>query len=187
MATATSTGLTEGSHCSVCGEVIVAQTVIPMLENGGENQGGENQGGENQNGNEGNQGSNEQGNENQERNNEGSNENQGGNEQEGNEQGSENQGGNEQSGNEQGGENSGSNENNPTTAVAANAINAINIYARGNTLVVENANDEIRVYDPMGRLVCRDVACRVRTEITINTDGVYIVKTGNKTQRVVLP
>lgn len=31
-ATTTSTGLTEGSHCSTCGQVLVAQQVIPMLE-----------------------------------------------------------------------------------------------------------------------------------------------------------
>jgi hypothetical protein len=31
-ATYTSTGLTAGSHCSVCGAVIVAQEVVPMLD-----------------------------------------------------------------------------------------------------------------------------------------------------------
>lgn len=31
-ATCTSTGLTEGSHCSVCNTVIVAQTVVPMTD-----------------------------------------------------------------------------------------------------------------------------------------------------------
>ena len=31
-ATCVSTGLTEGSHCETCGEVIVAQTVIPMVD-----------------------------------------------------------------------------------------------------------------------------------------------------------
>ena len=81
-----------------------------------------------------------------------------------------------------------------TAYFAAGAVTAIEddaaaepiIYAVGKTIVVENATNEILVYDAMGKLVCRDVACRVRAEITINTAGVYIVKTGNAVVRVVV-
>ncbi|MBO7144235.1 MAG: leucine-rich repeat protein, partial [Salinivirgaceae bacterium] len=131
-ATTTETGLTEGSHCSVCHQVLVAQQVIPIIEGQGgnvnqgeenqseENQGNENQGEENLNGNE-NQGNennqgqggeeNNQGEENQGNEGQG-NENQGGNEGQGEEnQGNENQGGNEGQGEEnQGEENQGGNE-----------------------------------------------------------------------------
>ena len=93
-----------------------------------------------------------------------------------------NQGG----GTQQGNENQDGNENNPGTIVTETAANAVNIYAYGNKIMVENATDEIRVYDAMGRLVCRDVACRVRTEITVNTTGVYIVKTGATVKRVII-
>ena len=72
-----------------------------------------------------------------------------------------------------------------TTAVAESAANAINIYAHGRTIVVENATDEIRVYDAMGRIVGRDVACNVCT-IKINNSGVYIVKIGDIVKRVVV-
>ena len=118
--------------------------------------------------------------------------NQGGNENQGG--GNENQGGNNEGGNEnQGGgnENQGGNENtNPGTAVVESAANAINIYAHGNTIVVENATDEIRVYNTMGALAGRDAARHVsaekRTEIRVNTAGVYIVKVGNVARRVVV-
>ena len=72
------------------------------------------------------------------------------------------------------------------TAVAESAANAINIYAHGNTIVVENATEEIRVYDAMGKFVCRDAIHRVRAEITVNTAGVYIVKTGGTVKRVMV-
>ena len=76
------------------------------------------------------------------------------------------------------------------TAVAETAANAVSIYTRDNVIVVENTTDEIRVYDAMGRLICMDVTCRVRTEkrteIRINTTGVYIVKVGNVARRVMV-
>ena len=72
------------------------------------------------------------------------------------------------------------------TAVSDDAASAVNIYAYGNTIVVENATGEIRVYDAMGKLVCRDAIHRIRAEITIPSPGVYIVKTGNTAQRVMV-
>ncbi len=72
-----------------------------------------------------------------------------------------------------------------TTVVTESAANAVNIYAHGNTIVVENATDEIRVYDAMGRIVGRDVARNVST-ITVNGSGVYIVKTGSVVKRVMV-
>ena len=125
-ATATTDGLTEGSHCSVCDETIVAQKVVPATgEQGGNG----------------------------------------------------NQGGNEN----QGGENT-----NPATAIADDAAASVSIYATGNTIVVENATDDILVYNAMGALICSDAIHRIRAEITISTSGVYIVKTGNTAKRVMV-
>lgn len=81
---------------------------------------------------------------------------------------------------------SGNEGNNNSTAISEFAANTVNIYVYGNTIVVENATDEIRVYNAMGALVCRDVACRVRAEITVNTTGIYIVKTGNVVKRIMV-
>ena len=69
------------------------------------------------------------------------------------------------------------------TAVSDEAANAVNIYAHNNTIVVENATEEISVYNAMGALVGRDVARNVCT-ITVNGTGVYIVKTGNVAKRI---
>lgn len=81
-----------------------------------------------------------------------------------------------------------------TAYFAAGAVTAIGnesaieptIYAIGKTIVVENATDEIRVYDAMGKLICRDAIHRVRAELRVNAAGVYIVKTGNVVMRVVV-
>ncbi|MBO7496023.1 MAG: leucine-rich repeat domain-containing protein [Salinivirgaceae bacterium] len=72
------------------------------------------------------------------------------------------------------------------TAVTETAAGNVNIYAHGRTIVVENAQDEISVYDAMGRLICRDATPSVRNELMVNTAGVYIVKVGKVAKRVVV-
>ena len=75
----------------------------------------------------------------------------------------------------------------PGTAVVDNAIAEINIWAHGNTIVVENATDEIFVYNAMGGLVEKEAAnLASTTTITINRPGLYIVKTGNVAKRVMV-
>ena len=65
-------------------------------------------------------------------------------------------------------------------------ITNINIYASGKTIIVENATDEILVYDVMGRLVCRDATPCVRAELRMNDVGVYVVKVGNFAKKVIV-
>jgi hypothetical protein len=152
-ATCSASGLTEGSHCSVCGDVIVAQTVTQMIEHTAVVDVAV-----------------------------------------------------AATANETGltegshcsvcgaiivaqevipalGEQGGGNEGNPSATVAESATSGINIYAQSHTIVVENAADEILVYDAMGRLVGKD---DVHTVSTINVDksGVYIVRIGNNAKRV---
>ena len=72
------------------------------------------------------------------------------------------------------------------TAVAESAASAINIYAHGNTIVVENATEEVSVYSAMGQLVCKDAKHSARTELRVASAGVYIVKVGNVAKRVMV-
>ena len=72
------------------------------------------------------------------------------------------------------------------TAVSDAAANAISIYTQNNVIVVENATDEICVYDAMGRLIVETPHCDVSTEIRVNTAGVYLVKVGNIAKRVMI-
>ena len=71
-------------------------------------------------------------------------------------------------------------------AVSEAVASMLSIYAHGKSIIIENAEDEISVYDAMGTLVCRDVACRVRTAIIVNGTGIYIVKVGNMAKRVMV-
>ncbi|MBR2195003.1 MAG: leucine-rich repeat domain-containing protein [Salinivirgaceae bacterium] len=73
-----------------------------------------------------------------------------------------------------------------STSVSESAANNLMVYAHGNTIIVENAAEEISVYDAMGRLIGRDAINRVRTEIRVNTAGLYIVKVGNVAKRVIV-
>ena len=78
------------------------------------------------------------------------------------------------------------------TAVSESAASAINIYAHHNIIVIENATDEIRVFDAMGKMVAcggRDdvhIVSTGTTAITIKTPGVYIVKIGKTVKRVIV-
>ena len=97
----------------------------------------------------------------------------------------ENQGENEnQGGNEQGNENQGGENSNPATAVTESAAANLLVYTCARTIVVENATEEIRVYNAMGALICRDAINRVRSEIPVSGTGAYIVKTGGTVKRV---
>ena len=126
-ATETETGLTEGSHCSLCGATLVAQEVTPTLGQACEEN---------------------------------------------------------QCGNENGNENHGGEIIEPATTVADDAANAVSIYALHNIIVVENADAEIRVYNIMGGLVA--TVNDTNAEIRINISGVYVVRVGNTTKRVMI-
>lgn len=72
------------------------------------------------------------------------------------------------------------------TAVDSEVAANVKIYATSNTVIVENAENEIFVYNAMGVLVCRDVACHVSAKITVDGAGIYIVKVGSVVKRVMV-
>ena len=61
---------------------------------------------------------------------------------------------------------------------------AVNIYTYQNVIAVENADAEIRIYDTMGHLAT--FSNNENAEIRINSSGVYIVKVGNISKRVMI-
>ena len=84
-------------------------------------------------------------------------------------------------------ENGNNNENNNENQTSVTEqFTDINIYAHNLTIIVENATDEIRVYDIMGQLICRDATPCVRAELRMYGVGVYIVKVGNLSKKVII-
>ncbi|MBP5666984.1 MAG: T9SS type A sorting domain-containing protein, partial [Salinivirgaceae bacterium] len=73
-----------------------------------------------------------------------------------------------------------------TVAVEESAATPVTIYAHHNVIVVENATDEIRVYNAMGKLVGMDATQGGRVELQVADAGVYIVKTGTTVKRVMV-
>lgn len=72
------------------------------------------------------------------------------------------------------------------TAIGDELASTLNIYTLGNTIIVENATEEICVYDAMGRLIGKIATPCVRAELQVNTAGVYLVKVGNVAKRVMV-
>ena len=72
------------------------------------------------------------------------------------------------------------------TAIDDEAAAAVNIFAYSNTIVVENADSDISVYDANGRLIATAQPAGQRTEILIANKGVYLVKVGNTAKRVMV-
>ncbi len=75
------------------------------------------------------------------------------------------------------------------TAVDDEAVAEVSIYAINRTIVVETAepSDEfIHVFDANGRLVAKELATSNRTEIAMTRQGLYIVRIGDKAERVVV-
>lgn len=78
--------------------------------------------------------------------------------------------------------------NNDPTPVSEISANSIKIWSSDKTIIVENANanTEIRIADMSGRLVKTIKATADRMEIPMLKSGIYIVKTGAKTQKVMI-
>jgi hypothetical protein len=74
-----------------------------------------------------------------------------------------------------------------TTPTSELSINSnIRIWSFENTIFVENGCNKIEIVDMAGRVVKQVTPNSNRTEISLPNSGVYIVKTGVKTQKVII-
>ncbi|MBQ5404393.1 MAG: leucine-rich repeat domain-containing protein [Bacteroidales bacterium] len=72
----------------------------------------------------------------------------------------------------------------PVTATDDITLSSVKIWSFNKTIFVENAAQEIVIVDMSGRIVKTIKPESSRTEIQLEKSGVYIVKTGIKTQKV---
>lgn len=79
-----------------------------------------------------------------------------------------------------------SDNSNPSTPVAEIQPTDVRIWSFGNTIYVENATDNVCVVTISGTTVCKRKASSSRMEIAIDKPGIYIVKTGKTTQKVIV-
>ncbi|MCQ2216742.1 MAG: YDG domain-containing protein, partial [Bacteroidales bacterium] len=77
---------------------------------------------------------------------------------------------------------------NPATATAIDEVASadVKIYSRGNIIVVENADSPIEVFDISGKRVERQSEILSRVEIPMSDRGVFVVRTGNTSQKVIV-
>ena len=79
-----------------------------------------------------------------------------------------------------------SDNSNPSTPVAEIQPTDVRIWSFGNTIYVENATDAISVVTISGSTVLKHNSSSSRIEIAIDKPGIYIVKTGKATQKVII-
>ena len=76
---------------------------------------------------------------------------------------------------------------NPNTPVNDNPVAVdINIWSFGHTVFIENARAEIQVLNILGKIITRQYPTTDRIELNIQKSGIYIVKTSNKVQKVII-
>ena len=78
------------------------------------------------------------------------------------------------------------NPDNPSTAVAEISNSNIRIWSFGSTVYIENATSDIYIVNLSGSLITKCTPESSHIEINLNNKGVYIVKTGNSTQKIVI-
>ena len=78
------------------------------------------------------------------------------------------------------------NPDNPSTAVSEISNSNIRIWSFGSTVYIENATSDIYIVNLSGSLITKCTPESSHIEINLNNKGVYIVKTGNLTQKIVI-